>query len=386
MRDSQRFRQIGGGTFFRVLLVSAAVWLAGLLFVPGARQERVFGDELFGDYRMPRTCAAAACTYRPEGLDRAHACYPALAYLIARLFPEDTRTGGRVFTAFGTVVMLAGLTVLARRRKVPTLAAVAALAASSPSLFAAYASNQVMLAIGALCLFFAWKDDETPWRRWIALFCLALAAALKIIPVLFALVLVRERRWRALAFTGIVCAALFFLPFAWCGGVGGFRDFLECLRLHADFFGIRDSWGFVGIDRTIRLGLGMGIDSTRDTLLVSRTANIVFALACLWGFWRERQEGISLTLLSIAVLVLPGGSVIYTALFLIPALLVRAEEGMMRLEALAWFAIFVPIQVPLGAGSANAMLVAVAVLYLGFAKTFLHNHRVWRNIVSNAGF
>ena len=127
--DSQRFRQIGGGTFFRVLLVSAAVWLAGLLFVPGARQERVFGDELFGDYRMPRTCAAAACTYRPEGLDRAHACYPALAYLIARLFPEDTRIGGRVFTAFGTVVMLAGLTVLARRRKVPTLAAVAALAA-----------------------------------------------------------------------------------------------------------------------------------------------------------------------------------------------------------------------------------------------------------------
>jgi hypothetical protein len=155
------------------------------------------------------------------------------------------------------------------------------------------------------------------------------------------------------------------VPLAWCGGIDGFRDFLECLRLHADFFGIRDSWGFVGIDRSIRLGLRLGIDSTRDTFLLSRSANVVFASACLWGFWSAREKGVSLALLSIAVIVLPGSSVIYTALFLIPALVLRAEEGMMRSEALAWLAIFIPIQLPLGSGSANAMIVAVAILYLG---------------------
>ena len=353
------------GTFFRVLLASAAVWLAGLALVPGARQERVFGGELFGDYRMPRTCAAAESTYRPEGLDRAHACYPALAYVIARIFPEETMSGGAVFAAVGAAVMLAGLVALVRRRKVPALVTVVALLASSPSLFAAHASNQIMLAVGGVCLFFAWKDDESAWLRWIALASLAFACALKIIPAIFALVLAKERRWREFAVVGVVGAALFFVPFAWCGGIDGFRDFLECLRLHADFFGIRDSWGFVGIDRSIRLGLRLGIDSTRDTFLLSRSANVVFASACLWGFWSAREKGVSLALLSIAVIVLPGSSVIYTALFLIPALVLRAEEGMMRSEALAWLAIFIPIQLPLGSGSANAMIVAVAILYLG---------------------
>ena len=352
---------------FAVLLALAGLWLAGLLFIPAARQDRVFGGDLFGDYRMPRTCASAPNTYRPDGLDRAHACYPAVAYLIARAFPEDVKVGGTIFMIVGLVALIVTLVILAGELGSGWLA-VAALVASSPMLFAAYASNQILLAMSGVCLFFAWRGSDCAWRRGFAIGGLALAVALKIIPALFALVLVKERRWRDVFALGVSSAVLFLVPFVWCGGVKGFMDFIECLRLHADFFGIRDSWGFIGIDRSIRLGLGMGIESVRATYYLSRGANMAFALACLWGFWRTelwKGRGHSFVLLSIAVVMLPGGSVIYTALLLIPAMLVRYADGMGWVEALLWVAIFCPMQIPVGRGSANALLAAVAILGLG---------------------
>lgn len=235
------------------------------------------------------------------------------------------------------------------------------------------------LAIAGICLFFAWKDAPG-WRRAVALAALSAAIALKLVPVFLAFTLVVERRWRDFLAVAFLSAALLFVPFLWYGGFPAFRDFLECLRIRGDYYGIRETWGFVGLDRCLRLGLGLPVESTRETFWLSRSLNVLFALACLTSCalrcWRDRDarrmDSTALLLLAVAMIVLPGASVIYNSLFLVSAFLARLAPAepdggsLSSCEALAWFALFCPLQIPFSFSSANVPLAALSMLVLGF--------------------
>ena len=370
------------------LLAAEALW--GLLFAfgPVTGQNRVFccqGRIWFEDYRMPRECAAAIEAYRPDNVDRKDACYAPIAYDLAKCFPRDHHVGGPVFASFAAVLMAMAVFLLAKRRSPPgrgaflpfVLTAVTLFAA--PTLFAFGTGNQLPLAIAGICLFFAWKDAPG-WRRAVALAALSAAIALKLVPVFLAFTLVVERRWRDFLAVAFLSAALLFVPFLWYGGFPAFRDFLECLRIRGDYYGIRETWGFVGLDRCLRLGLGLPVESTRETFWLSRSLNVLFSLACLTSCalrcWRDRDarrmDSTALLLLTVAMIVLPGASVIYNSLFLVPAFLARLAPAepdggsLSSCEALAWFALFCPLQIPFSFSSANVPLAALSMLVLGF--------------------
>ena len=83
------------------------------------------------------------------------------------------------------------------------------------------------------------------------------------------------------------------------------------------------------------------------------------------------MDSSALLLLTVTMIVLPGGSVIYNSLFLVPVFLMRLteEDGrgwkLMALEGVAWFMLFCPLQVPFSFSSVNIPLAAVAMLLLG---------------------
>ena len=87
------------------------------------------------------------------------------------------------------------------------------------------------------------------------------------------------------------------------------------------------------------------------------------SLGCLVAFFR----GGRLLPLAAATLMLPGGSMYYAALLLIPAVfeppVAKGARGRF-MEAALWFLVFCPLQMPVGSGSANHAICAFSLLAL----------------------
>lgn len=80
---------------------------------------------------------------------------------------------------------------------------------STPYLFLLERGNVLIITIAFLGIFIAWYDSESPIRREIALMSLALAAAMKIYPAVFGVLLLREKKIKE----SIRCAIYFMLSF-----------------------------------------------------------------------------------------------------------------------------------------------------------------------------
>ena len=91
-------------------------------------------------------------------------------------------------------------------------------ACSFPVLFLLERGNLVILCLVALLIFVQGYESESAVAREVALLALAAAVALKIYPVLFALPLLRERRWRDAAHAAGYTLLLFLVPSCFFGG------------------------------------------------------------------------------------------------------------------------------------------------------------------------
>lgn len=360
-------------------MLAGVLWLVGLALGPSTKQHWLFfskGAEWYCDYRMPRNCAEAECVYWPDLENRLDACYPPIAYDLVRLFPRDIQKGGLIFSLFGGIVSLAGLLVLIRaifgtdpKERVTRVAAFLSVALGYPFLFALNVSNQMLLAAAGVFVFMSsLGEDKGRTLRTVGLIGLSLSIALKITPGLFTVLLLKDRKWKDFVVVGILSSSLIFVPFLWHGGWTAFRGFLECLQLHADMAGIRDYWGAVGVDRAIRLALGMDIESVRASYCISRALNVLCGVGCLAILFFESSRMRSVVLLSVALMLLPGASFAYTGMLLVPAYLLWISEACIStrnlLVALAWIAVFASLQIPVGGGSVNRALAAIAVVFL----------------------
>lgn len=361
------------------IVLAGVLWLVGLALGPSTKQHWLFfskGAEWYCDYRMPRNCAEAECVYWPDLENRLDACYPPIAYDLVRLFPRDIQKGGLIFSLFGGIVSLAGLLVLIRaifgtdpKERVTRVAAFLSVALGYPFLFALNVSNQMLLAAAGVFVFMSsLGEDKGRTLRTVGLIGLSLSIALKITPGLFTMLLLKDRKWKDFVVVGILSSSLIFVPFLWHGGWTAFRGFLECLQLHADMAGIRDYWGAVGVDRAIRLALGMDIESVRASYCISRALNVLCGVGCLAILFFESSRMRSVVLLSVALMLLPGASFAYTGMLLVPAYLLWISEACIStrnlLVALAWIAVFASLQIPVGGGAVNRALAAIAVVFL----------------------
>lgn len=356
------------------LLLAAAVWGLAAAFVPAARQNLVFfgtSADRFCDYRFPRECAAAKkSAYRPETIRRHDACYPPLGYALVAALPRDRVRGGMLFAGLSLAVLTAAVFLSASGGIVDRAGWSVASAFLSQSLLALGVANQIVLAASGVCLFFAWNRREG-WRRSLALLALALSAALKVSPALFALLLVRDRRWRDLAFFATAAGVLALMPFTWFGGWLGMADFLENLRLHAQEYVVMDAWGFIAVGRALALAAGSSLDVFRQVCGPFRLVNVMLGVVAVMLFFRNGKPAARWAsdelLLALVVTLLPGCQQGYTALYFLPAMLALTVKRL-TVAHLLFFALFCPVQVPIGNFTANHLIAAVAALALCFPR------------------
>lgn len=368
------------------LIAAGVLWAFGLLFgLPGQKHALLDdGTRFFSDYGYPRECAAAAETYRPEGFEPKEACYPPIGYAIVSRLPRDVRKGGLLFSVVGCGLFLAAFALFLSRvcggRKTDAVVWAMAVLLSAPMVLALCTSNQILLSAAGVLIFLAWHDESAGWRRGAALLALAVASALKISPAVFSLLLLKRRDYRGFAVYALLSAALFLVPFGWFGGWDGMLQFAENLKLQSAFYSLRTTWGFVAIDRAVRIALQGGFESMSSTYLTMRMASVLLGLLCLYRFFRH-AIGLSedCFLLAAAVSLLPGPAQPYTALYLVPAMVLAIDASCPFWERIIWFLTFCVVQFPVGSGSINHALAGFGFTVLVLFRVLIFDiiHRKW---------
>ena len=348
------------------VIAAAVVWAVGFVFVPRAKQDALFyanGQDLMSDYRMPRTCAAASDPYRAEAIEQKDRCYAALGYVVASAFPRDTIRGGIVFNVVGAGLFLLAAGLLMRRLGAEQWLILGTVALSAPFLYNIERANQVWLAGAGVMVFLAWFESESRWKRLAALAALAAAAALKITPGIFALLLLKNRRWKDLVLLSVLGLALLILPFFCYDGFESFQEWRGCLQEHAQYYSTLKGWGFVKFARTGLLRL-RGVEMELQSALYYATAglDLLMGLAAVWAFFRAKDRRMEIWAIGLALVLLPAVSQYYTALYLVPAFLLLAGRRLSLPEAFLWFLLLCPLQFPASTTSLNRLIANFAVL------------------------
>ena len=116
-------------------------------------------------------------------------------------------------------------------------ATVFALFSSGTFLFAVERANMILLTAGLLAAFLFWYKSDSRMLREFAYIALACAAALKVYPAIFGLLLLKDRRWIDAVRAAIYGVLAFFIPFFFfTGGRYNFNQLLINVQLNTEAY------------------------------------------------------------------------------------------------------------------------------------------------------
>ena len=273
-----------------------------------------------------------------------------MLYAVERIFEQYGRpsTGSGQALLFSLCALLSGVTIYTLER--------------GNSVF-----NVMVVLLFAIYL----RQSKQNWKREVALLLIAFAAGMKIYPALFGLLYVFEKRYREAARLMLYGILLFFIPFAWFGGVDGFKQFLinqESIHLlqRNDFL-----TSIPSVARFVATELNWSVASASTIGQGLALAFGLVSLACVGltqTLWKR-----CLFLVAFAALV-PGWSAEYMAVyFIVPCVLFLCDaQTVPRKRNALYAALFggVLILLPFGTGFALHatvswnMLVSFASIYI----------------------
>lgn len=210
---------------------------------------------------------------------------------------------------------------------------------SAPFLYQFERANIIFVTMIFLLAFMVFKDSDNKILREIALICFAVAAVTKIYPIIFGVLLLKEKRYmesiRALLYT----ALLFVIPFYAYGGLDRIPIMLDNIRY---LTGATTTFGSDRINITNTLGyfqyvLYFYIPST----LLSTSVNILFVFSMIMSFFIKTTWK-TVLLLTTLMAAIPGFSNMYALIYIVIPLIMflNSVEGKRVLDYLYGFLFF----------------------------------------------
>lgn len=199
---------------------------------------------------------------------------------------------------------------------------------SSGFLYQIVRANVIILSLLFLMCFIFGKDSKNRTIRELALICLAIAAAIKIYPALFGLILIKEKRYSEGLRAAIYGVIVFFVPFFFTGGlIHGFSLMISNLRnLSESTSGLGFGYS-VNIGNTIKLVLAyMGINPSVSHLTAGIASNSLLVLD-LFSFFFLKESWKVCGLLASLMILYPSTSYQYTLIFMIIPLMFFLDKG-----------------------------------------------------------
>lgn len=143
------------------------------------------------------------------------------------------------FMIISFALMFYSLYYASKRSEKEKLLLLGAFAVSAPFLFNIDRANTLILTIPLCFIFFQFYDSTNIKLKHLGFICLAIAAALKIYPAMFGILLLRDKRWKDAIFTIIYGLFFAIVPFFFLKGgfINNIVWCIDCMKEHALVYG-----------------------------------------------------------------------------------------------------------------------------------------------------
>ena len=192
--------------------------------------------------------------------------------------------------------------------------------------------NSVILVAALVSIAAAWRNDESRFKREMALILIAFSFGLKIYPAVFGLMYLKEKHFFAAIRLTIYGAVVFFVPFIFFGGIDGLKTLLNTLlTLNGSVHRCTVS----GLVNEITSNI-FGYSIHGFTVFIQQ----LFLILSVIAFFLTREKWGEILILCGLMAVYISSSWNYTCIYMLPALLAfLAEKGFepIRIKKKDWF-------------------------------------------------
>jgi len=346
------------------ILIASNTELQSTYFFDGAKS----GD-MFMDFYNVLRYVSKGDPYRFEfPVFQPETAYPPFAYML--LYPFSRIVSAEFFhqsvyrtTQFGLMALMGFLIIsivpmsllyFAKKNGTAFVKSVTLLTffTSGVFIFAVERANLILLAAFFLGAFLLGYQSEDKRIRELSYICLAIAAALKVYPVIFGLLILKDKRYFAAGRTVLYGAACFFLPFLF------YPEPRECLRLMIENVG-KNTERYLMQNPTFRFGFvpfHMVTDPTYSQVQLFVVLSYVFLAVALLASLFAKKHWKAAMLLSVAVIATPANSAYYCGVYLFAAILLFLNEKEHSLTDWIYLPLLVLILNPLQFVDANMLL------------------------------
>lgn len=186
-----------------------------------------------------------------------------------------------------------------------------------PAVFCLERGNSVWLCVAFTMIFVNWYDSPKKMERGVAILSLAIAAAIKIYPAAFGLLLIRHKKWKEALEAIIAGVLVMFVPFVFFT-----KENRSVTLWISNIINCNKEFQNIGLGLKLNLSntmqffeelWGVGLSGFTTVLTI---AILVFDCVMV-AFNRKLDEWKAIALLSLLMILIPGFSWTYTMLFII---------------------------------------------------------------------
>jgi hypothetical protein len=192
-------------------------------------------------------------------------------------------------------------------------------------IFSVERGNSIILSAAFVSVYLFYYDSDDKNKRIIAAICLALAAVLKIYPVLFGFLYLEKKQYKDIFFSAVIALLLAFIPFLFFkGGLSNIFQLINNVGINSmnyDFTRLYPRFSFQHLVYYVLVLLGV---TDKIVLLLSNIAYIFIILVSALSICYSlllKDKWIKITFLTLALIYIPVNSGLYCGLYLFPAII-----------------------------------------------------------------
>ena len=219
---------------------------------------------------------------------------------------------------------------------------------SYPSIYCIERGNITMVAAALTLLFVMYRDSEKRWLRELSFIALAIAAAIKIYPAVFGVLLLFDKKYKDAVRLAIYGALFFFIPFWFYDGFASIHQFFINILNFSDKKAVNFGLGQVSVVNIVAL-FGRIFELSDD--FVRHTGNMLFLLTevlAVFAIFAAPKYWQKTAAITYFMINFPAVAQAYSVLFLIvPFLMFLSGREKLRKVDWAYLIVFSLFFIPL---------------------------------------
>jgi hypothetical protein len=235
--------------------------------------------------------------------------------------------------------------------------------------------NTIMLSAAFICFFISYYDSEDNYKRILAIVSLALAATLKVYPVLFGFLYFEKKQYKEVFLSATITLILTFLPFLFFKrGFSNIPQLINNLKANIENYNFTKVYPRFSFPHLVFIVFnGFFKKSGEKVLFLCNIAKIIIGAASFISIIFSlmlRNKWSKISLLTLAVIFLPVNSGLYCGLYLFPMIILffATQEERSKIFNIFIFVVFImvlnPFQIAYNNISLNYIIINVVLLSL----------------------